>query len=155
MVTSSRWGGWHHVEVHPDEWWIQKYEMYGFRYSESLTKKLRQLAAAEARTTHPFPPTGGRFAGQHIFTSMKVFINPMVASLPEHAHLFANHGCYKGAGPGGILDIVNRECGTGVEGETESRVDPSYLPLKLVDAQDLAWYKIVGDNIDKSKIDKH
>jgi hypothetical protein len=153
MVTSSRWGGWHHVEVHPDEWWIKKYEMYGFKYDEELTKQIRSISSLEARRTSIFPPTGKKYAGQHIFTSIKVFINPMVASLPEHAHLFANHGCYKGKGAGGIQDIVNRECGTSKNSPEETNVDPSYLPLTLTEEQDLAWIKIVEDNIDKTKLD--
>mmetsp|Transcript_49954 Transcript_49954/g.121024 ORF Transcript_49954/g.121024 Transcript_49954/m.121024 type:complete len:427 (-) Transcript_49954:176-1456(-) len=153
MVTSSRWGGWHHVEVHPDEWWIKKYEMYGFKYSEDLTKQVRQLASREAMRGEVFPPTGKKFAAQHVFTSMKVFINPVVASLPEHAHLFSNHGCYKGPGPGGISDIVNRECGTGKSrGAEETKVDPSFLPLNIKEEQDLEWYNIVEKNVDKSKI---
>jgi hypothetical protein len=30
----------------------------------------------------------------HIIHNMMVFINPAVASLPQHKHLFGGHGCY-------------------------------------------------------------
>jgi len=33
----------------------------------------------------------------HISGTMMVFINPEVAGLPQHAHLFGGHGCYNGA----------------------------------------------------------
>lgn len=41
---------------------------------------------------------------------LQVFINPSVASLPEHAHLFGGHGCYKGA-------FDNRDGGQACKGE--------------------------------------
>lgn len=127
--------------------------MYGFRYDDKLTKFVRRIARDEAtRNPKIFPPTGKRYGAQHVFTSMKVFINPVVASLPEHAHLFATHGCYKGKGPNGILDIVNRECGTGKDGPMETKLDQAFLPLPLTNEQDEAWYKLVQDNIDPSKI---
>lgn len=31
---------------------------------------------------------------QHIWTRMLVFINPVVASLPRHHHLFGGNGCF-------------------------------------------------------------
>jgi len=76
LVTSSMWGGWHHVEVHPHEWWVQKYELYGFRYDDGLTQKLRDIARAESRE---FPVTGKREGslGQHIYKTLKVFVNPV------------------------------------------------------------------------------
>ena len=74
LVTSSRWGGWHHVEVHKDDWWIRKYESYGFRYDEKLTKEIRQIAVKEKGK---FPPNGKDLGAQHVRTSMKVFINPV------------------------------------------------------------------------------
>jgi cyclopropane fatty-acyl-phospholipid synthase-like methyltransferase len=29
LATSSRWGGWHHVDIQGDEWWIRKFTSYG------------------------------------------------------------------------------------------------------------------------------
>ena len=40
----------------------------------------------------------------------QVFINPSVASLPLHAHLFGGHGCYRGA-------TDNRDGGQACKGE--------------------------------------
>jgi SAM-dependent methyltransferase len=41
FVTSSGWGGWHHVEVHPHSWWRHRFEAQGFVFSEELTLKVR------------------------------------------------------------------------------------------------------------------
>jgi len=77
---------------------------------------------------------------------MKVFINPAVAALPQHAHLFGEFGCYKAIG-------VSRECGkpdghNGIKQvEKETLLDPSFYPLNLTIAQDEAWYDIVKANI--------
>ncbi|KAL3796937.1 hypothetical protein HJC23_000690 [Cyclotella cryptica] len=40
------------------------------------------------------------FVGQHLWLSLQVFINLMVASLPRHSHLFAEHGCFGGRNDG-------------------------------------------------------
>lgn len=64
FVTSSRWGGWHHVEVHSDEWWIRKYESYGFRYDESLTAQARAWAKAETRDKTAVAPNGEQLNAQ-------------------------------------------------------------------------------------------
>jgi cyclopropane fatty-acyl-phospholipid synthase-like methyltransferase len=66
FVTSSRWGGWHHVEVHHDDWWIQKYKSYGFLYDAELTEKIRQIAAKESGTG-ALAPNGKPLRAQHIF----------------------------------------------------------------------------------------
>jgi hypothetical protein len=58
FVSSSRWGGWHHVEVHQDEWWIRKYESYGFRYDDTLTQQVRSIASAEKGNATAIAPTG-------------------------------------------------------------------------------------------------
>ena len=77
LVTSSRWGGWHHVEVHPDSWWIRKYRMYGFEYDEELTNEIRGVAGKEKLSKTVFPANGKMFDAQHVRTSIKVFINPV------------------------------------------------------------------------------
>ena len=83
FVTSSRWGGWHHVEVHNDEWWIRKYEAYGFVYDEKLTNEIRMVGKAEKKAGEVdespiiFPPNGKPYNAQHVWTSMKIFINPV------------------------------------------------------------------------------
>ena len=67
-VTSSRWGGWHHVEVHKDDWWIRKYEAYGFRYDDSLTQKLRAIAQKEQQAGD-IAPNGEKYNAQHLWWS--------------------------------------------------------------------------------------
>jgi len=151
LVTSSNWGGWHHVEVHKDDWWIRKYESYGFRFDEKLTKEIREVAKTEADSKTIFPPNGQNLMAQHIYSTMKVFINPVVAALPEHAHLFMELGCFQSNG------LPKRECGkpaTTRQVETakvETPLDPSFYPLKLSSEQDQAWYDIVKANTQPSE----
>ena len=49
FATHSKWGGWHHTEVHDEVWWKSKFEMYGFVYSEQLTHRVRQKARDELK----------------------------------------------------------------------------------------------------------
>lgn len=52
---------------------------------------------------------------------MRVFINPAVASLPHHHHLFAGWGCYNSISIDNVLG--GREC-TGVDA-----LPGEYIPL--------------------------
>jgi hypothetical protein len=70
---------------------------------------------------------------------MKVFINPIVAALPEHAHLFPEHGCHTGK--------TNRICGTGRGGEIETPLPKEYWPLELTPEMDHAWETLVKNHI--------
>lgn len=144
FVTSSRWGGWHHVEVHPDEWWIRKYESYGFKYDQQLTDQVRKWAKEESNNRTAIAPNGNRLNGQHIWLSMKVFVNPAVAALPRHAHLFPQFGCYGGRTQG---EIKHRECGTGREGKMETPLDKSLYPLELTPEMDLDWENLIRHNL--------
>lgn len=92
FVTSSIWGGWHHVEVHQDWWWKGRFQSAGFIYSEDLTAIIR----LQAKKRFEKGQVTEDYAGQHIFYNMLVFINPKVASLPQHKHLFGGHGCFSG-----------------------------------------------------------
>mmetsp|Transcript_10124 Transcript_10124/g.11359 ORF Transcript_10124/g.11359 Transcript_10124/m.11359 type:complete len:413 (+) Transcript_10124:143-1381(+) len=151
LVTSSHWGGWHHVEVHKDEWWIRKYEAYGFKYDDTLTQQIRKVGMEEhfnKNTTADgtFPVNGESYNAQHVWTSMKVFLNPVVAALPQHAHLFGEFGCFNTRTKG------HRECGFPTAGhETgaalETPLEKSYYPYNLTLAQDEDWYQIVKANI--------
>lgn len=79
------------MEVHADEWWIKRMTAMGFVYSEVLTKEMRQSQGdGELTVTNPRNASDTKTyqTGQHI-NSMLAFINPHVASRPEHAHLFA------------------------------------------------------------------
>ena len=147
MVSSSAWGGWHHVEVHDDKWWIRKFESYGFRFAGELTREIRDVATQEQLRKEIFPPNGMKYTPQHIWTSMKIFINPLVAALPEHAHLFGEPGCFQST------ELPNRECGKPVQetqaatAKVETPLDPSYYSLELTPEQDQVWYDIVKANI--------
>lgn len=147
LVTSSHWGGWHHVEVHQDEWWIRKYESYGFKYDAKLTQEIRSVATKEHLDKEIFPPNGKNITAQHVWVSMKVFINPVVAALPQHNHLFGEFGCFNTATKG------KRECGKAAnaneqhDANIETPLDKSYYPLTLTPQQDEDWYTIVKNNI--------
>ena len=107
------------MEVHDDDWWIRKFESYGFKYDDGLTQQVRQWALDE-RYDRSIPKApvphrkalggagGAGYRAVHIILSMKVFINPVVASLPQHAHLFAEDGCFKKFNG----TIINKPCGT-------------------------------------------
>jgi Methyltransferase domain len=136
FVTSSRWGGWHHVEVHLDDYWIRKYESYGFRYDANLTQQVRDWAMRE-NGQNIMGPIGQKYNAQHVYLSMKVFINPVVASLPEHAHLFFEHGCYNGREKD---KIIGRPCQVK---HLESVIPPSFLPLNLTEDMDKNWEELI------------
>ena len=138
LVTSSRWGGWHHVEIHQDDWWIRKYESFGFRYDAELTNIIKGIAIEE-KNTGP-APNGKPYNAQHIWLTLKVFVNPVVAALPQHAHLFYEHGCFLERGKG-------RLCGTGEQGHLESALPKSYLPLELTSEQDQAWFDLIKEHV--------
>jgi hypothetical protein len=69
FVTNSMWGGWHHVEVHDDIWWISKFQSYGFVYSPELTAMVRDVAVQEVGN---ITVTGEKANPQHIWLTMKV-----------------------------------------------------------------------------------
>ena len=131
------------MEVHDSDWWITRFESFGFKHSPHLTKQVRELASNERDMARKHP-TNSTFWGpddeprnaQHVWLNMQVFINPMVASLPEHAHLMAEHGCYA---PRVKDKLGHKECGTGKSGNLESTLPPSYYPLKLTPDQDQGW----------------
>ena len=143
FVTSSRNGGWHHTEVHADTWWIRKYESYGFRYSPELTEEMRTIARKE-KAKMDMAPNGKYYNAQHVWLTMKVFINPVVAALPQHAHLFPELGCYDGAKDGAI---VHRECGSGKNGDMETPLAKEFYPLKLTAAMDEEWERTVKSKL--------
>jgi hypothetical protein len=139
FMTHSHWGGWHHVEVHQNEWWIARMEMMGFVYSGSLTQQMHnqakmdtnrkdlveEMKTSEKSTFH---------VGQHLTYTLQVFINPLVASLPQHAHLLAEHGCI-GAGR------VKKECGD--EGTTA--LPRHFKALNLTEEMDTNWLQLIKD----------
>lgn len=136
FVTHSNWGGWHHVEVHDDDWWRTRMEMMGFVYSEHLSKEMRNKAEQDKTRTDlvkAMQSDKSYAVGQHLRTTLQVFINPMVASLPEHAHLLAEHGCYHGK--------KGSECGK----NEETIMSSSFKPLSLTDEMDKQWSEVIQD----------
>lgn len=149
FVTSSRWGGWHHVEVHGDSWWIRKFESYGFRYDESLTNQVKSWARDERTNSTLKPPNGGGgYSASHVITSMKVFVNPMVAALPQHAHLFPHDGCFQSYNPKGRkYPAITRPCGVGRHGGMETPLPASFEPLEATPEQYKRWFKTIQQGI--------
>lgn len=123
------------MEVHKEEWWITRFQSFGFVYSEHLTKQVRN-AAAEGKSTPS--PNNSTYKGQHIWLHMLVFINPTVASLPEHAHLLSELACADGNKP-----EDKRPCALD---RKESTVPPSFQPLEWTPKIDAEWEKHVFGN---------
>lgn len=140
FVTSSVGNGWHHVEVHKKEWWIQKYESYGFRYSPELSEQVHQVAKQTKKDYTA--PNGQFYDGYYIRAQIKVFVNPVVASLPQHAHLFPEFGCFGGKNTDG--QMIHREC---EKEKLETPLDPSFYPLKITPLMDEEWNAWVAKHI--------
>eukprot|EP00585_Thalassiosira_rotula_P025857 CAMPEP_0196230986 /NCGR_PEP_ID=MMETSP0913-20130531/1984_1 /TAXON_ID=49265 /ORGANISM="Thalassiosira rotula, Strain GSO102" /LENGTH=397 /DNA_ID=CAMNT_0041511113 /DNA_START=45 /DNA_END=1238 /DNA_ORIENTATION=- len=146
FVSHSNWGGWHHVEVHDDEWWITKMASAGFVFSQSLTKEMRDKSQLDRQrldlVNDMKKPNATTYnVGQHLWGTMQVFINPLVASLPEHAHLFAEHGCYARGQKG-------NECGKAGTGKGSQELTPlpeSFKPLNLTQEMDNKWFDLIKD----------
>lgn len=90
FVTSSGNGGWHHVEVHDKWWWRGRMAAEGFIFLNDLTKQVRKHPSAKDKNHQ-------NETGMHLIHGMDVFINPRVASLPQHKHLFGGNGCFADA----------------------------------------------------------
>lgn len=147
FVTSSQWGGWHHVEIHPNDWWILKYESYGFRYSPQLTEQVKNWTTAEWRDPSLRNPDGKRRFAQHVNLSVKVFINPMVAALPQHAHLFPRDGCYKSDAPrGSKFRSLTKPCTNDL---TSSALPESFNPLQVTPDMHERWEKAIQDGLQR------
>lgn len=127
------------MEVHDDSWWKTKMESYGFVFSPELSNSIRDIARAENNNGSKGPDEKP-YTPQHIRMSMMVFINPSVASMPEHQHLFAEHGCFYSD------NFKNQKCG---EGKVKQRtaLPPEYLPLDLTQEMDDAWMSLVKSSI--------
>ncbi len=71
----------------------------------------------------------------------------MVASLPEHHHLFAEPGCFAGyAKDGGKRTSELRDCGTGDDPQSKAVETPlpdAFKPIKLDKSMDETWERLV------------
>lgn len=118
-------------------------ETQGFLYSAELTGMVRDAAWAELIWNRRHVDKDST-TSMVVFTSMNVFINPPVASLPQHKHLIAGDGCYSGV-------FVNQDGGKLCEGadaltpEFESilkckkTIDPQYPGEGEQDWKDSMW----------------
>jgi hypothetical protein len=141
FVTYSNTGGLHHVEVHRRDWWRSKLEFYGFRYLEDVTTEIRTMAWKEANNIKTdINPKEKQFKAAYIYANMMVFLNPLVAALPEHAHLLYEPGCFH-SNKNGIL--IQRECGDGTKEDFETPLPNEFKPLTLTKVQDEQWIKRV------------
>jgi hypothetical protein len=111
-------------------------ESYGFRYSTTLTEMVQNIAYEEMLQNRS-SPTGKPYDAQHLYLTMQVFINPVVAVLPAHEHLFAEHGCF---GPEGGQVECKEEHGL-------SPLPKSFYPLDITEEMDEAWENLVESNI--------
>lgn len=126
--------------MHGLEWWIRKYESYGFKYDEKLSQQVKGWAKEHI---NDYKGPGGEFYdGFYLRATTMVFINPVVAALPEHAHLFAENGCY--GGKDSLGKAIRRECD---EGKGETPLAKSMLPLKLTPTMDEEWDNMIKKNV--------
>jgi len=163
--------------------------MYGFRYSDSLTKRARGKAVDERKKRIPFPvPVGkkDKYKGFHLIHTLmvrmfrslfvqyysathgtgircghishnhfdlflydaflaQVFINPAVASLPQHAHLLAEGGCY---------DDSNVHCGD--EKNVNSKIvntplPDDFRPIPFKEDKHIEWEEFIKENVLKAE----
>jgi len=121
FATHSKWGGWHHVEVHDEHWWRNRLEGHGLVFSEELSSRARESQRVG-----------------HIKRSMMVFLNPSVLSLPAHSHLFAEPGCF---------DLKNRpkvDCGVHPRAIKETKLPDEYFPIKFVQEGEDRWCTFIN-----------
>lgn len=112
-------------------------QSYGLVYSKSLTERVKK-SAFEERDSAKKAPNGEPYNAQHVWLNALVYINPAVASLPKHQHLFSEHGCFD------HRNQPNRPCES-KRGETEM-ID-EYLSLKLTKDMDEDWENLVSKNL--------
>jgi len=156
FASHSRWGGWHHTEVHKDEWWIAKFQSFGFVYSESMTKRVRDIAREESGGPSPIvdtkkqnsnntePQQYENYLASHVYGTMMVFINPKVASLPQHSHIFAEPGCFTDYGK------PNVHCGDQVNKEN-SPIPEEFKFIPFNSKREKEWASLVNSNLLKNQ----
>ena len=140
FMTHSHGGGWHHVEVHQSDWWKARMEMMGFVYSDDLTNKMREQARTDISRKDLIEDMvikgkNSYQVAQHLFKTGQVFINPMVASLPQHAHLLAEHGCI------GSTRTDKVDCGN--KGTTA--LPKHFKAINLTEDMDENWLELIKD----------
>lgn len=123
--------------VHSEAWWIRKFTSFGFVYDEGMTSEVRAMAKLHNKDV---APNGKPYHGQHIWLHLMVFINPQVASLPQHHHLFhSEHGCYAGREKTKEGAFIGRPCGSVDSQKEETPLPEEFSPLKLTPEMDTKW----------------
>jgi hypothetical protein len=97
-------------------------------------------------------PNGKPFEPQHIYTSLKVFVNPAVAALPQHQHLFPDHGCFYNYSTGAFR-TVRRPCGGpgSSEAHLETKLPDSYEPLSVTPEMHQKWNDFIKSRLEVKK----
>jgi len=111
-----------------------------------LTKQVRAEADREA-WYGPLAVNGEKPNPQNLY-HMMVFFNPAVGALPEHAHLFAEPGCFQSRIKG---NLTVKDCGTGEGGFKESTLPPEFKPLPLLDENQKKWEEKIKSVIKTNK----
>ena len=70
------------MEVNEHWWWHARFTAAGFVRLDELSEIVRG---------HQSPKQS-----KHLAHGLQVFLNPRVASLPQHKHLFGGKGCFSG-----------------------------------------------------------
>ena len=81
FVSRSQWGGWSHVEIHQEWWWISRFRVQNFVFDRELTEIIRNHADADKRASDKTLSKENQVKnqlGQHIRATMMVFVNPKV-----------------------------------------------------------------------------
>ena len=140
--------GWHHVEVHDKEWWIVRMQSMGFVYAESLTNKLKKIAREDkdrrdlVAQMANFPERETFGVGQHLWGTLLVFLNPLVLSRHEHAHLYSEHGCNH---PQRGREQECGKAGLGAGVEMNTALPPEYKAIPITKEMDANWLDLIRE----------
>ena len=134
FLTASTESRWQHVEVHHNSWWIRKYKSYRFKYDKTLTKEAKKIAeSSKYKSTSPYKIY---LDNVYVRSRLMVFVNPVVAALPEHAHLFPKMGC--SGGENDKEEIAHRKC---LKVKGESLPGNWMNPLNVTETVHQNWIK--------------
>lgn len=122
FVSTTEDQGTGRVELHSSEWWKRKFKSQGFVHDSEWSVRMVKLAEQDKAAR---------------LKSLDVFLNPLVASLPQHAHLFFEHGCYKNYPP-----IQTQPCQANHRRRTETALPDIFLPFELDVTADELWKKV-------------
>ena len=78
----------------------------------------------------------------------------MVASLPQHAHVFAEHGCFGGGDSQGSKIHVDCSDTKNARGENLTPLSEEFKPLKIDESMHNAWLKLLEDEKMEAKKDE-